>query len=319
MRSLNLDQLRALVQVIEFGSFSAAARRLHLSQPAVSLQIRELEERCGVCLVERIGKCMRPTAAGRELIAYAQRIEAEADRALAAMKRHRNAHAGRVHLGSGPTAATYLLPPVLETLRERYPDIELIITTGTTNDIAGKIVANALDLGLTALPVDDEELDVVPVRTDEMLALLPASDPDIPMTITPAYVNRRPLILEHQPVPHPSLSRAWLRAAGFEARPALEFDSVEGMKNAVAAGLGMTLLPSPAIARTPLANSIVVRPLDPPIIRTLGLVQHRNKPDNPALCAVREEILATLSNIPAAAASSLVPGTNADAGMSLVG
>jgi DNA-binding transcriptional LysR family regulator len=303
MRSLNIDQLRALMQVIELGSFSAAARRLHLSQPAVSLQIRELEERCGVCLVERSGKRMLATAAGRELIAYAQRIEAEADRALAAMKRHRNEHAGRVHLGSGPTTATYLLPPVLEILRERYPDIELVVTTGTTNDIAERIMANSMDLGLTALPVDNEELEATAVRTDEMVAILPATEPDIPPTITPAYVDRRSLILEHQPVPHPSLSRAWLKAAGFEVRPALELDSVEGMKSAVAAGLGMTLLPSPAVAHTPLANSIVVRPIDPPIIRTLGLVWRRNKPDNPALCAVRQEILTTLANIPASTSS----------------
>jgi DNA-binding transcriptional LysR family regulator len=318
MRSLNLDQMRALIQVIELGSFSAAARRLHLSQPAVSLQIRELEERCGVCLVERIGKRMQPTAAGSELIAYAQRIEAEADRALAAMKRHRDDHAGRVHLGSGPSAAAYLLPPVLEALRERYPNIELIITTGTTNDIAERIMANTLDLGLTALPAEGEDLDSIPVRTDDMVAILPATDTDIPPMIRPADVARRALILEYQRVPHPALSRTWLRAAGFDVKPALEFDSVEGIKNAVAAGLGMSLLPSPAVAHTPLANSIVVRPLDPPLIRTLGLVQHRNKPDNPALCAVRDEILATLSNIPVTASSSLAPGADADAGLSLV-
>src|SRR5512144_763004 len=128
MRSLNLDQLRALMQVVELGSFSAAARRLNLSQPAVSLQIRELEERCGVCLVGRMGKSIRPTAAGRELIADAERIGAEADRALAARKRHKGDHVGRVHLGAGPSAAAYLLPPVLERLREQYPDIELVVT-----------------------------------------------------------------------------------------------------------------------------------------------------------------------------------------------
>ena len=320
MRSLNLDQMRALIQVIELGSFSAAARRLHLSQPAVSLQIRELEERCGVCLVERIGKHMRPTAAGSELIAYAQRIEREADRALAAMKRHTNTHAGRVHLGSGPSAAAYLLPPVLEALRERYPDIELVVTTGTTNDIAERIVSNTLDLGFTALPVDGHELDVTPVRTDEMVAILPATEPDIPAAITPAYVDRRTLILEYQRVPHPRLCRAWLKAAGFEVRTAMEFDHVESIKSAVAAGLGMSILPSPAVIRGPLANSIVVRPLDPPLIRTLGLIQHRNKPDNPALCAVREEILTTLANIPVSASPSLLRGADADAdaGMSLV-
>jgi DNA-binding transcriptional LysR family regulator len=311
MRSLNLDQLRALMQVVELGSFSAAARRLNLSQPAISLQIKELEERCGVSLIERIGKRMRPTAAGRELIAYAERIGSEADRALAAMKRHRNDHVGRVHLGAGPTAAAYLLPPVLERLRERFPHLELTITTGTTNEIAEQLVSNSLDLGFTALPVHREELDAVAVRTDEMVAIIPATEMDIPCAVTPAYVDRRTLILEYQPVPHPRLCRAWLRGAGFEPRPVLEFDHVESIKSAVAAGLGMSLLPSPAVAYGPLANSIMVRPLDPPLIRTLGLVQRRDKPDSPALRAVRDEIL-TLANIPSS------PPSCSDAGEALL-
>ena len=112
MRSLSLDQLRAFMEVVKLGSFSAAARRLNLTQPAISLQIRELESRCGVSLVERVGKRAFPTAAGRDLLAYAQRIRAEAEGALAAMRRHQSGCAGRVHLGSGPTALTYLLPPV---------------------------------------------------------------------------------------------------------------------------------------------------------------------------------------------------------------
>ena len=74
MRSLNLDQLRALLEVVEFGSFSAAARRLNLTQPAISLQIRELERRFGVRLIERLGKQAHATAPGRALVEAAQRI-----------------------------------------------------------------------------------------------------------------------------------------------------------------------------------------------------------------------------------------------------
>jgi DNA-binding transcriptional LysR family regulator len=295
MRSLNLDQLRTLTQVVSLGSFSAAARRLNLTQPAVSLQIRELEARCGVRLIERTGKLMAPTAAGRELIGHAERIAAEADRALAAMRRHKGGHVGRVHLGTGPTALAYLLPPVLQKLRERYPDIELTVTTGTTNDIAEQLLANCLDLGFTALPVEGDGLTATPVRTDEMVAILPGTEADIPLTITPSDVERRALILEYQRIPHTQLSRAWLRAAGIEVRPALEFSSIDAIKDAVSAGLGMALVPSPAVSHGPPVNGIVVRPLDPPLNRTLGLVQRRNKPDDPALRAVRDEIL-TLAN-----------------------
>jgi DNA-binding transcriptional LysR family regulator len=80
-------------------------------------------------------------------------------------------------------------------------------------------------------------------------------------------------------------------------RPALEFNNVDAIKDAVSAGLGMALIPSPAVTLGPPVNSIIVRPLDPPLIRTLGVVQRRNKPDNPALRVVRQEIM-TLANAP---------------------
>jgi len=296
MRSLNLDQLRALLTVTETGSFSAAARLLNLSQPAVSLQIRELESRCGVRLVERDGRGVRATAAGRDLSAHAKRLCAEADAALTAMRRYKGGCVGRVHLGAGPTALTYLLPPVLQRLREHYPDIDLVVTTGTTDDISDRILSNTLDLGFTALPAKREELLEIPVRTDPMVAILPATDLDVPPAITPADVDRRTLILEYQRIPHTQLARAWLRAAGVEVRPAMEFDHIDDIKHAVAAGLGMALVPEPAVALGPPINSILVRPLDPPLIRTLGLILRRNKPDDPALRAVRDEIMTT-SNI----------------------
>src|SRR3954469_20554089 len=164
MRSLNLDQLRALATVARLGSFSAAARELNLTQPAVSLQIRELESRIGLRLVDRVGKQARATSAGRDLIAHADRIMAEADRALAAMRGHKEGHAGRVHLGTGPTALAYILPPVLQKLREDHSDIDLVVTTGTIDTITECMLENVMDLGLTALPVDTERFDGVPVR-----------------------------------------------------------------------------------------------------------------------------------------------------------
>ena len=104
MRSLNLDQLRALVEVIEQRSFSAAARRLNLTQPAVSLQGRELERRFGVQLVERLGRQAHATLPGRELIVAAQRIFRECQDADATMRQFRDGWIGRVHIGTLMTA-----------------------------------------------------------------------------------------------------------------------------------------------------------------------------------------------------------------------
>jgi DNA-binding transcriptional LysR family regulator len=291
MRNLNLDQLRALIEVVELGSFTEAAKRLHLTQPAISQQIRELEARCGVMLIERAGKRAIATPAGHELIQHGRRIMAEAERALAAVRHHKSGTAGRVHVGSGPTALTYLLPPVLQQMQERYPNIEIIVTTGTTHSLSEALLRNDIDLALTALPVDSKELDATPVRTDPMVAILPVTEVDIPDEVTPRYVERRKLILEFQRVPNKQLSRAWLEACGVAVRPAMEFDGIDAIKGAVAAGLGLAIVPGPAMSLAPPVNNVIVRPLNPPLMRTLGLVERRGRVVPPALKIVREAIM----------------------------
>jgi DNA-binding transcriptional LysR family regulator len=290
MRSLNLDQLRTLIAVSRLGSFSAAGRELNLTQPAISLQIRELEDRIGLKLLDRVGKQTRPTTAGRDLIERAERIMAEADSALAAMRGHKEGHAGRVHLGTGPTALAYILPPVLQRLREKHPDIELVVTTGTTGEITERMLAGVMDLGLTALPVNEVEFDVVPVRSDAMVAIFAIGDPDIPQVATPTAIAARPLILEYHRGKQLTPSRAWLKAGGVEVKPALQFNGIDAIKDAVAAGLGASIVPAPALSGNA-TDRIVARPLDPPLLRTLGLIQRRDKPDDPALRAVRDMLL----------------------------
>jgi DNA-binding transcriptional LysR family regulator len=291
MRSLNLDQLRTLIAVSRLGSFSAAGRELNLTQPAISLQIRELEERIGLKLLDREGKQTRPTTAGRDLIERAERIMAEADGALAAMRGHKEGHAGRVHLGTGPTALAHILPPVLQQLREKHPDIELVVTTGATAEITERMLASVIDLGLTALPVNEVEFDVVRVRSDPMVAIFAINDPHIPAVVTPTAIAAWPLILEYHRGKQLRLGRAWLSAGGIAAKPALQFDGIEAIKDAVAAGLGAAIVPAPALDDGRSKDRIAARPLDPPLVRTLGLIQRRDKPDDPALRAVRSVLL----------------------------
>src|SRR5271163_1175467 len=117
MRRLNLDQLEAFAAVVELGSFSAAAARLNLTQPAVSFQIRQLEQRLGLRLVERVGRRVQPTAAGLDLLPHIRRIDEAVAGAVAAMAHRASGVTGRVRLGTGATACIYLLPRLLSDLR----------------------------------------------------------------------------------------------------------------------------------------------------------------------------------------------------------
>lgn len=288
MRSLSIDQLRTLQTVVETGGFTAAARRLHLSQSAVSTQVQELEDRLGVRLVERLGKKAYATAAGLEVIARARRIAQEADDIVAATRRFRAGWVGRVQVGTGLTALMYLLPPVLKKIHAEHPGIDLLVGNITTRGIVDAVAQNTIDLGVVTLPVDDPQLRVTPLREERLVAILPRGTRAIPSAITPEYVAGQPLIIE--PGAIQGLVLDWLSASAPALRPAMVIGTVEAIKTVVAAGLGISIVPEIAVTRPD--RDLVVRPLSPPLGRTLALIEHRSKPDDPALKIVREAIVA---------------------------
>jgi DNA-binding transcriptional LysR family regulator len=290
MRNLNLDQLRTFIEVAELGSFSAAAQRLNLSQPA-SVQIRELETRLAVPLIKREGKRAYPTPAGRELLDHANRIFDSTNRAMAAMRRHNDGSLGWVHIGSGPAALHYLLLPILQRLRAEHPTLNLTVSTGTTADIVEQMSRNAIDIGFTGLPVDAAQFDVTVVRDMKMVAILPADDDDLPEVATPREIASRSLIVAPQRSNHAHLARDWLRAAGFDVRQPMEIDNIEAIKRVVAAGLGVAVIPEEAVRINCALEGLAVRPLDPPLALTLGIIQRRDMLDDPALRIVREAIM----------------------------
>jgi len=296
VRRLNLDQLHALVEVVRLGSFSAAARGLNLSQPAVSLQIRELEQRLGLELVERLGKQAYATAAGAELIERAARIAREVDDAEDAMRRHRDGWLGRVRIGTGAAIVTYLLPPLLRTLRRAHPDIEIVINSGTTERIVERLARNEVDIGLVTLPVHDRTLVVQPLREDPMLAVLPPSERGAPATMDAAGLARYPVILDAVGAQMHALARDWFRDAGVDVRPAMELDGVVAIRNVVSAGLGATILPVEALLGEATLAPVVLRPLAPPLTRTLAVVRRADKRVGPALAHV-DAALMTLRDV----------------------
>jgi DNA-binding transcriptional LysR family regulator len=309
MRSLNLDQLRTLSEVVAHGSFSAAARRLNLTQPAVSLQIRELERRFGVRLIERQGKLTYPTAPGRDLVDMAQRIFRECDRANAAMHRFRDGSVGRVHIATTLTALTYRLPPILRRLRTEHPGIDLHVTQMPTRDSVESIIQNKFDFALVTLPVDDSRLTVTPLHTERLVAIFPASARDLPDEITPEYCAQQPLLMEHAVGAIRKLVLGWLGGQASLLRTTMHLGTIEALKSAVAAELGMSIVPAITVAAH--NAGIVVRPLRPPLLFTLGLIERHDMPAEPALEIVRNALLALQA--PGESESEECDSVNADA------
>lgn len=293
MRELSLDQLRTLVTVVELGSFSRAAERLHLSQPAVSLQIRELETRLGLRLVDRLGKRAHASAAGADVIAQARELLDGARRVAETARRHRDGFVGRVRIGTGVSMLTYLLPPVLARLHRRHAGLELEISVGTATEMRRRLLDNEIDVGLLAAPAPERELLATPLRSDPLFAVLPPSATDAPRAVTPAQLARHPLVIEGE-TRMDALALQWLRDGGIEPRPAMRVGNVEAIKRVVAAGLGAAVLAAESIPTERERRGLVVRPLRPALRRTLLLVRRRDKPADAATALVVAEIEAGL-------------------------
>jgi DNA-binding transcriptional LysR family regulator len=292
MRSLNLDQLRAFVEVVERGSFTRAAKELNLSQPAVTHQIHELERRFNVPLVERLGKRVYLTQAGEKLIEHARNLLEDDARACADMRRFGDGSLGRVRVGTSMTALMYVLPPILRQLKTDHPQLEINLKAGLTATTLQMLKTNALDLGLCAFPVDEPGFKTIPLFDDELVAILPATVGKTPKTVTPAFLARCPLILGNEDSVLRRSITAWLAAAGPPPQPVMEFDNVEAIKSVVAVGLGASIVPrlSLGAGHVAVTNTFVV-PLSPRVKRRVGLVHLRGKQGTDGMRIVSEALM----------------------------
>jgi len=278
LRAINPDQLRAFADVIELGSFSAAAERLNLTQPAVSQQVKQLERRFALKLIERVGRKVTPTPAGIELMAHARRLDAVMVGALDAMARHATGALGRVRIGTGATACIHLLPPVLRDLRGRLPSLEIAVSTGNTAHILKLLEDNALDVGLVTLPARGRALSITPVLDDEFVAIASPDAPPLPRRVTPAVLAARPLVLYESGAQTRRIVDQWFGRRSSSFKPVMELGSVEAIKELVGAGLGYYgVLPRMAVSNERKRNGLIVRSLAPRLWRKLALVLRRDK------------------------------------------
>jgi DNA-binding transcriptional LysR family regulator len=195
--------------------------------------------------------------------------------------------AGRVRLGTSASISVYLLPLALRKFRARYPDIELVVVTGLASDIARSLVSNDLDLGLVSLPVRDRELAVTPFYRDRLVAIAPVERgwrrrP----AVRAAELASTPLILFDQGSTVRRMIDAWFHRAGLAPRAAMELGNTEAMKRFVEAGMGLSITSEFSVKADVAAGRLLSLPLDPPLMRQIGLVRRRDKPLAPALAAV---------------------------------
>jgi DNA-binding transcriptional LysR family regulator len=213
----------------------------------------------------------------------------ECDHADAAMRRFREGWTGRVHVGMTLTAMIYRLPPILRRVRLDHPGIDLVVTNAPTGQSVENIIQNKIDLGLVNLPVAKRQLKVTPLCPEVLVAIFPVGTRDVPDEVTPGYVARQNLLVEQTTSSAHSLVLEWLSGHALPPRAPTPLGTVEALKSAVASNLGMAIVPEVSVAMH--LSDFMVRPLRPPLSRMLALIEHRNKPNEPALESVRNALL----------------------------
>ena len=273
MREISLDRLRTLVAIADYGSFAAAAQRLHLAPPTVSLHIAELEGRVGAPLLSRKRGNVRPSPIGEALVARARNLLAEVEATLDDVSRQVQGLAGRVRLGASTGAIAHLLPQAIAQLRETHPEIDVQIAVLTSQETLARLAQGTLDVGLVALPQSAAAgLSIRPWRRDPVVAFLPA-DWQPPTRVTPAWLASQPLILNDANTRLSRLTAEWFAQEGYRPTARIELNFNDAIKSLVAAGYGATLLPHEAGAPQSDAR-IAMRPLRPALWRELGIA-HR--------------------------------------------
>ena len=267
-------QLRIFKTIVDVGSFTGAGEALGLSQPAISQQVRALEEAAGVPLLVRVGKLTRPTPAGDVVLQCARQVLERIDGAERMLSEHARGRSGVMRIGTPEVPCNYLLPPILIELARRFPKIDACVVSGHTAVTLDRLANGELDLALLPLPADSARLRAVDVGRDELVAIVPPAHPwaGLPWVGAREFAEHR-LVLYDRASQITDLTLGFLLDAGVFPHIAVEIDHIEAMKELVRGGLGIGVVPSWSARRELDAGTLAAVRLGPVgLTRSWGLL-----------------------------------------------
>lgn len=319
LHDISLRQLEYFVAVADLLGFRRAAKHCHVSQPALSVQIQQLETALGVKIFERDKRGVSLTGAGADLVERARRVLAEASEILSAAERMENPFTGRVHLGVIPTVAPYVLPELLLAMRGHYPQLQMQLTEDRPRALMKALAEGRLDTALLSLETSLGEMEVeyVGLAVDPFVVALPLDHPlASKQQLQPEDLDsEQVLLLEDED----GLSRQV--PSLFTRRRASTVDcratSLTTLVQMVVRGIGITLLPSLAVSLVNHNGHLAVRPLVAPALnRTLALVWRPGHSRSHALREIGHTLRTAWPGSQATAEASSVGRTTQQAALS---
>lgn len=262
-------------------SFTRAAEILHMTQPAVTHQVRQLEEELNARLFDRSNNRISLTIAGEQVLEYAERIIALYGEMGESVKALTGDRAGLITLGASTTIAEYMLPGLLGEFRQHFPDVQIRLRVANTDAIVGLVADNSIDLGVVEGEVENQLLRVERCQEDELQLMLPVGHSLADQEkIDPLSLTAFPFIHREDGSGTRRVVERYLSDNGVDEhalnRP-FELGSTEAIKGAVQAGMGITIVSRATVSRELALGQLVARPLNPPLLRPFYFVRQRQK------------------------------------------
>lgn len=275
---MDFDQLVTFLEVAKLGSFSRAGQKVFRSQSAVSAQIRQLEQSYGDRLLDRSGKDVTLTPAGRALFAYAERMLQLRDESLLAVADQGNTPRGTITVGANEATCLYVLPDVFAKYCSLYPGVQISIYRNFSYKIVEKLENGAVEIGILTLPIQSPSLKIQPIFRDKLMLMVSPKNPLAKYKVVPvSEIVKQPLLFPKTGHTRRLLDKLF-RPYGTELQVRMELPSIGMIKSFVAADLGVSLI-SQSFARDEVdAGRVKLIDLeDADLYRELGLAYRRDR------------------------------------------
>jgi DNA-binding transcriptional LysR family regulator len=275
---MDLDQLHTFLEIVRLKSFSKAALTCYRTQPAISAQVRQLEQELNTTLFDRLGTKISLTVAGRIFAEHAEQILALRRRAQDAINELEKVPRGELIIAANEATCIYVLPGVFADFKKQFPNVQLSVDRSYGTRVVQAVLDNLADFGITQLPVQEKKLQVVKIHSDEIKLLVP---PDHRLASLDR-VTPRDLLGEQLLLPKTGTTRArlnhWLDSVQDELNISMELDSTEMIKRFVMAKLGSSFLAASHCLEEVAAGKLANVSLGPEaMIRRIGLIYRRDK------------------------------------------
>jgi len=275
---MDLDQLHTFLEIVRLKSFSKAAQSCFRTQPAVSAQVRQLEQELNASLFERLGTKIALTAAGRIFADYAEQILELRRRAQNQINELERVPRGELVIAANEATCIYVLPRVFSEYKKRFPNVQILVDRSFGSRVVDAVVDNQADFGIVQLPVKEKRLQVAKIHADEIKVIVPAKHPLAgKQQVLPQDLKELPLLLPKTGTTRSRIS-AWLDPVEEDLRISMELDSTEMIKRFVLAGLGGGFSAGAHCREEVRTGTLAAMSLGPdPMFRQIGLIYRKDK------------------------------------------